>query len=88
MRVEGIWEKIDRVERSIAIHIAFPVIIKNITSSIDYAIILSRLAEVTCDKEYRKHIVKCVHDNHYNKSRFCYLLNVLGLLKLIRKYCG
>lgn len=85
---EGIWKKIDRVERAITIYVAFPTIIKNITSSIDYAIILSRLDEVTWDKEYRKRIVKCVNDNHDNKSRFCCLLNVLGLLKLRRKYCG
>ena len=88
MSLEGIWEKIDRVKRAMTIHVAFPVIIKNVTSYIDYAIILSSVSEVTWDKEYRKHIIKCVHYNHDNKSRFCCLLNVLGFLKLRRKYCG
>jgi hypothetical protein len=84
---EGIWKKIDKVERAITIHIAFPIIVKSITSSIDYAMILSRLAEVTWDKEYRKHIIKCVHDIHDNKSRFCCILSILGLFKLREKYC-
>ena len=87
MRVEGIWEKIDRVERSITIYVALPIIIKNVTSSIEYRIILSRLAEVTWDKYYRKRIIKCVHDIHDNKSRFCCILGVLGFLKLGEKYC-
>jgi hypothetical protein len=85
--IEGIWKKIDMVERDITIHIVFPVIIKNITSSIDYAIILSRLAEVTWDSSYRKHIVNCIKNNSDNKSRFCCILSVLGLFKLREKYC-
>ena len=87
MSLEGIWKKIDRVERAITIHVAFPVIIKNVTSYIDYAIILSRLAEVTCDKEFRGHVIKCVRDNHDNKSRFCCILSVLWLLKMRERYC-
>jgi hypothetical protein len=46
MRVEGIWGKICGVERAITIRVALPKIIKNVTSYIDYAIIVSRLAEV------------------------------------------
>jgi hypothetical protein len=84
---EGIWNTIDRMERAVAILVAFPVIIKNVTSSIDYEIILSRLAEVTWDSSYRKHIVNCIKNNRDSKSRFCCILGVLGLLKLGERYC-
>jgi hypothetical protein len=84
---EGIWKKIDKLERDITIHIAFPVIIKNITSYIDYAIILSRLAEVTWDNDFRKHIIDCIKKYSENKKRFCCVLYVLGLPRLSEKYC-
>ena len=84
---EGIWKAIDKVERAITIHVAFHVIIKNITSPIDYAIILSRLDEVTWDSIYRKHVISCIKNNSDNKSRFCCILSVLGLLKLVGRYC-
>ena len=87
MSLEGIWEKIDRVERAITIRIAFPIIVKNITSSIDYTIVVSRLAEVTWDSSYRKHVISCIKNNSDNKSRFCCILSVLGLFKLREKYC-
>jgi hypothetical protein len=75
------------VERAMTIRVALPVIMKNVASYIDYAIIVSRLAEVTWDREYRKHIVNCIENNSDNKSRFCCILGVLGLFNLGEKYC-
>jgi hypothetical protein len=84
---EGIWKKIDKVERAITIHIAFPIIIENITSYIDYAMILSRLAEVTWDSDFRKHIINCIKKYRENRERFCCILNGLCLPRLREKYC-
>jgi hypothetical protein len=87
MRVKGICEKIGGVERAITIRVALPIIIKNVTSYIDYAVIVSRLVEVTWDSSYRKPVISCIKNNSDNKSRFCCILGVLGLSNLREKYC-
>jgi hypothetical protein len=84
---EGIWRKIDEVERAVAIRVASAIAIRNVDNYVDLKVIVMRLSEATWDKECRKHIVKCVRGNHDDKSRFCCILAILGLAKLRKRYC-
>jgi hypothetical protein len=84
---EGIWRKIDEVERAVVIRVALAIVIRNVSNYLDFRVIVARLAEVTWDSGYRKQIIRCVRDNNDNKSRFCCVLGVLGLLKLGGRYC-
>jgi hypothetical protein len=87
MWVEGIWRKIDEVERAVVIRVALAIAIRNVSNYLDFRVIVARLAEVTWGSDYRKRIISCVHDNNDNKTRFCCILSVLGLFKLGEKYC-
>jgi hypothetical protein len=84
---EGIWRKIDEVERAVVIRVASAIAIRNVSNYLDFRVIVARLAEVTWDSSYRKHIINCIKNNSNNKSRFCCILGVLGLLKLRERYC-
>jgi len=84
---EGIWKKIDNVERAVVIRVALAIAIRNVDNNIDFRVIVMRLAEVTWDSSNRKHIINCIKNNSDNRSRFCCILGVLGLLKLRERYC-